>query len=342
MAETLTEALRDLDLVELVKSNDHMNKIKAALEANTDPAEAKSIVESLTRFVVERTGESMTRDFADALRKLTELQETVQSKYDAAVQGGKRAPASIDSEIRPLLTERARLFDKITRLASDPDQLVTSADAQDVLGAFEEQGRPTHDVTAEGRGEAEFVPDDPELPRGSPGARAEVTKMLDKIQPRDKRYEFVARRPKKQKYAHEQFQLLRDLDPDAAGSGYEVDLIHWDVDPPKRAKLKPRDWPLKLDGIHPTTGDRFEMLEGKYSGFELGPDDELYPDRVGDMRAQFGRQLAAMDMFGDQCDGLRVVTNSPRLAELITGVLEDVAGTKDLKSKKIFVEVKVL
>lgn len=338
MAETLTEALRDLDLVELVKSNDHMNKIKAALEANTDPAEAKSIVESLTTFVVERTGESMTRDFADALRKLTELQETVQSKYDAAVQGGKRAPASLDSEIRPLLTERAQLFDKITRLASDPDQPVTSADAQDVLSAFEEQGRPTHDVPAEGRGEAEFVPEDPTLPAASRAANAEVAKGLEPLQPRNRLWRLLPFRRPNRPFSHEQFMLLRALDPIAANRGYEVRLSGWDYDNPERIPLKQIERPLDMDGIRPLGGDRFEILEAKYSGNELGPDGEPLPDHVDSMRGQFSRYLSAMTDLGGQAE-LRIVTNSESLADFMTLMLKDLLHTNDLDAAGVHVQV---
>jgi hypothetical protein len=60
------------------------------------------------------------------------------------------------------------------------------------------------------------------------------------------------------------------------------------------------------------------------------------------MRGQFSRQMAAMATFGDQCAGLRIVTNSPALAEYMTGLLQDLAGTRDLASAKIVVEVRPL
>ena len=73
MACTLTDALHDLDLPTIVRSNKDMERIRVALEANTQPEEALKIVDSLTRFVVERTGAQLTQEFAQALRDLTDF-----------------------------------------------------------------------------------------------------------------------------------------------------------------------------------------------------------------------------------------------------------------------------
>lgn len=342
MAGALADALRELDAAALVRDNESLGRVRAALEANTTAEEAQTICESLTRLVATRIGERLTTNFARALQRLTELQETIQSTYDAAVQGGRRAPAGLSEQLRPSLTERAELLDRITRIVSDPQELETSAASTDVAAELEDQGRPASAAPDEDRADVSMRPDDPDLPLGSRGAAAEVRRGLDPIQPRNPRYRFSPTRRANRAYAHEQFMLLRGYDPVAASRGYEVRLNGWDFDPATEPGKPPTQRPLDLDGIRPMGGDRFEMLEAKYAGEELGPGEEPPQDQIDHMRGQFSRQMAAMATFGDQCAGLRIVTNSPALGEYMTGLLQDLAGTRDLASAKIVVEVRPL
>ena len=344
MAATLAEALRDLDAAALVRDNESLGRIRSALEANTTPEEAQTICETLTHFVLARTGERLTTNFARALQRLTELQESIQSTYDASVAGGRRPPAGLSEQLRPSLTERAELLDRITRVVSDPNEIESTAASTDVVRDLENEGRPASEAPDEpDRADLRTEPDDPNLPLGSRQAAAEVRQELAPIQPRDRRLRFSPTRTRNRPYAHEQFMLLRDYDPIAAGRGYEVRLNGWDSDPAVKPGAKPTQRPLDLDGIRRMGGtDRFEMLEAKYAGEELGPDQAPPQDQIDHMRGQFSRQLAAMATFGDQCAGLRIVTNSPALAEYMTGLLQDLAGTRDLASAKIVVEVKTL
>jgi hypothetical protein len=342
MAGALADALRDLDAAALVRDNESLGRVRAALEANTTAEEAQTICESLTRLVANRVGERLTTNFARALQRLTDLQEGIQSTYDAAVQGGQRAPAGLSEELRPRLTERAELLDQISRIVSDPEEIETSAASTDVAAELEDQGRPASEAPDEDRADISMRPDDPDLPLGSRGAAAEVRRGLEPIQPRDRRYRFSPTRRANRPYAHEQFMLLRGYDPVAAGRGYEVRLNGWDFDPATEPGKPPTHRPLDLDGIRPMDGDRFEMLEAKYAGEELGPEETPPQDQIDHMRGQFSRQMAAMATFGDQCAGLRIVTNSPALAEYMTGLLQDLAGTRDLASAKIVVEVRPL
>ncbi len=343
MPGTLAEALRDFDAAALVRDNESLGRIRAALEANTTPEEAQTICETLTHFVLARTGERLTTNFGRALQRLTELQESIQSSYDAAVAGGRRAPAGLSEQLRPSLTERAELLDRITRIVSDPDEIESTAASTDVVRDLEESGRPAAEAPDEpGRADISSEADDPGLPLGSRRAAADVRRGLDAIQPRDGRFRFSPTRRSNRPFAHEQMMLLRDYDPIAASRGYEVRLSGWDYDPAERIPLRHTERPLDLDGIRPLGGDRFELLEAKYSGEELGPDGEPRPDHVDHLRGQFSRQIEAVRALGDQCGGLRIVTNSQSLADYMTLMLQDLAGTRDLAAAKIFVEVKTL
>jgi len=178
MAGTLTDALHDLDLPAIVRSNKDMERIRVALEANTQPEEALKIVDSLTRFVVERTGAQLTQEFAQALRDLTELQETVLNKYESSVKGSKVAPADLKSELQPALTKRSELFDKITRITSEEGQDMVDVDVDELLRGGDEGDRPSRDVPDRPRDDPEFMPEVPNLPAASRAAAAGVVRRI--------------------------------------------------------------------------------------------------------------------------------------------------------------------
>ena len=215
---------------------------------------------------------------------------------------------------------------------------MVDVDVDELLRGGDEGDRPSRDVPDRPRDDPEFMPEVPNLPAASRAAAADVAEDLAPLQPKNGIWRLLPWRLPNRPYSHEQFALLRALDPIAASRGYEVRLAGWDYDDPAGSLEMAKERGLDMDGIRDIRGGRFEMLEAKYSGEELGPNDELMPDHEASMRGQFSRYLSAMKDLGGQAE-LRIVTNSDSLADFMTLMLKDLAHTNDLDAAGIHVQV---